>query len=228
MSERAEVVVGVVVLLVVVALGLGAHFRGELSAVWSGSTTPAVVEAAADVVPPRDAFRDGVPAFGPPATDAELALVAPLRTGGLLDDWVVEGIDAVTDGALVIHLLHDGSRMNLDVTLTAGATALPPAAAGPYGIYVTHAVGDRARGTVGLSLAESLARILSANLAVPAPPGLRPYAPVYEPTGEPGLADALGGVPPAPAPSEGDAPTPPEEDAPTGLVPDRLTEVPGE
>ncbi len=215
MSERAEIVVGVVVVLVVVALGLGAHFRSELSATGSGSSAHEV-EATAGEVLPRDAFRDGVPAFGPPATEAELAVLAPLRIGSLLDDWIVEGIDAVTDGALVVHLLRDRSRMNLDISLTEGATALPPAVAGPYAIYVTHTVGERARGTVGLSLAESLGRVLSANLAVPVPPGLRAYTPVYEPTGEPGPADGAAGIAPA------------EAGAPTGLVPDRLTDVPGE
>jgi hypothetical protein len=116
--------------------------------------------------------------FGPAATAAELAILAPLVEGGDLDGWTVEGIDAVTDGVIMVHLLHGTSRMNLQIAAAMGGSVAPPVTAGPYAVFATHLAGEDARGTVATSLVQSLGRVLDANLATaPIPEGLAPYAP---------------------------------------------------
>lgn len=168
MDERIEATFGAVFLAIAVVLGLGAHYRGSAGAESGAPRGPTLL--------PRDAFRLEVPAFGPPATDAELAILAPLREGAELDGWIVEGIDAVTDGIVTVHLLHGESRINLQVARAAGTAVTAPASTGSYVVFATHLHGADARGTTATSLAESLGRVLEANAGVPVPEGLGPYA----------------------------------------------------
>ncbi len=111
----------------------------------------------------------------PPAGDAELALLAPLREGGALGDFAVTEIDAVgADGLLHLVCTKASAKVKLDVALKAEGGPAPPALAGRYAVFYATEGASSAEGD---ALARALAAILEANAASPAPPKMAPFVP---------------------------------------------------
>ena len=111
----------------------------------------------------------GPPAAGP----AELALLAPLHVGDMVDGCAIARIDAVHDGRLALHCTLGDAPIELDVTLASPDSPPAPATSGPYAVYYS---AGKATAADAARLAGSLARTLDANASQPRPPGLAPFA----------------------------------------------------
>jgi hypothetical protein len=112
-------------------------------------------------------------AVAPHASDAELAILSPLREGGTLGEFLVAEIRPVGgDGTLQIVCRREGATVRLDVALAADGGPSPPAVAGPYAVFYAL---ENAAPADGQRLALALALILKTNAFVPPPPGLEPF-----------------------------------------------------
>ena len=109
----------------------------------------------------------------PHASDLELAIIAPLREGGVLGGFEVVEIDPIgTDGALRITCRKQSSVVHLDVALGVDGGPPPPAVAGRYSVFYRV---EQAAPAEGERLSLALAAILQNNAAAPPPPGLAPF-----------------------------------------------------
>jgi hypothetical protein len=106
------------------------------------------------------------------ASEAERAFLRPLTEGRSLGGFQVRELRPVEKGSLRIVCERDGARVNLDIALLGPESPSPPAMAGPYAVYYSL---ERASQADGERLARELEKILTANAAVPPPPGLQPY-----------------------------------------------------
>jgi hypothetical protein len=108
-----------------------------------------------------------------PASDAELAILSPLREGGALGEFEITRIEPIgEDGLLQITCRRGGAAVRLEVALAVDGGPLPPAVAGRYAVFYAL---EKAAPADGQRLALALAAILEANTAAPIPPGLGPF-----------------------------------------------------
>jgi hypothetical protein len=120
-----------------------------------------------------------------PAGPSELAIVAPLAAGGRLGDFTVDEIRAVHRGRMRVVCARGRAIVHLDVALAADPADAGAGAAEPAAATVRYAIfyalrGDASRAD-GEQLAGLLARVLTANASVPAPPGLAVFTPMPDP-----------------------------------------------
>lgn len=112
----------------------------------------------------------------PVATDAELAVVAPLRAGSRLGDWDVARITSVLRDGFHIVLTRGDRRAVIQVALAAeGGGMPPPCVAPPYAVYYSSR-DLRHDDALGVQLCQRVCAIVEKNRKVPPPPGLRPIA----------------------------------------------------
>jgi hypothetical protein len=120
------------------------------------------------------------PGRSPPAvpTEAEMALLSPLKPGEMLAGWHVVAIQGIQDGVLVVVVSQDDRSVRLIVALSSEDGPVPPASAGRFAVYYSahHTPSDEA-----LSLASALADVLRNNQNVPVPPRLAPFDPPPKP-----------------------------------------------
>jgi hypothetical protein len=119
--------------------------------------------------------EDSHPDRPPPAGEAELALLAPLKEGGTLGGYTVREIDAVGDsGQLRLVCQKENAVVELNVALKAESGPEPPATAGRYAVYYFARSAPPADGD---ALAHALAKIIEANSWARVPRKLRPFVP---------------------------------------------------
>jgi hypothetical protein len=114
----------------------------------------------------------------PHPTEPELALLSPLRPGGLLAGWRVIEIQGIESGVLGVVVSKDDGLVQLIVGLASEDGPAAPASAGRFDVYYSarRTLPDEAR-----SLANALADVLRNNQSVPTPPGLGRFHPGAKP-----------------------------------------------
>jgi hypothetical protein len=108
------------------------------------------------------------------AGPAELAFVEPLRVGGTLEGYSIDGIEAVHDGTMGVVVGRAGETVRLEIAVADPGAPPPPGVAGRYAVYVDFHGSPPADGE---RLASALARIVGAHPSVPPPPGLAAFTP---------------------------------------------------
>ena len=108
-------------------------------------------------------------------TDAERALIFPLREGSTLGGFNVVDVPAIgDDGVLVIVCQRDGATVRLTLALAAPAEPRPAAIVGPYAVF--YGV-ENASAADGERLSLALAEIIRPNAEKPRLQRLRPFVP---------------------------------------------------
>jgi hypothetical protein len=107
-----------------------------------------------------------------PISDAEAALIAPLKAGAALEDYQVREVHGVTHGYERLVCTRGAGVVQLDVALAGDTRA--PATAGRYAIF--YSLKD-APDADGQKLAKALAAIVLTHAENPPPPGMTVFTP---------------------------------------------------
>ncbi len=109
-----------------------------------------------------------------PAGPSELALIAPIAAGTMLEGYSVKAVNAVENGILVIQCEKERTKITLWVALLGEGGPSAPASAGKYAVFYSL---RGAESEDGEKLARAIAAILEKHGDVPVPPGLGRFVP---------------------------------------------------